>query len=364
MRPPASARLFAPWWIFGLPFDCVTLGEARRRILDAVRTRTRLVFATPNLDFLREASRDGAFRDMILRCGLSLADGAPVVWLGRLLGVPVPMRVAGSSLLDALVQDPGEQGLKVFFFGGDPGLARAASEALDAGRGKATSVGWYDPGFTPLDQMSTPEIIDGINASEADLLVVALGARKGHAWIERNAAALQVPVISHLGAAIGFVSGRTRRAPRFLQAVGMEWAWRMAAEPRLVARYAGDLLFLCKVLLGAAILLARGKFRRAAQGRLHIRMEVEQGVARMILGGGMSARELPRLAEHLSRVSVPRIILDVDALSSVDSAVIGYFYQLRFREPALNVTLSCRPDSPFAGELTLHRAGCLLPFHG
>ena len=81
-----------------------------------------------------------------------------------------------------------------------------------------------------------------MNAARPDFLVVSLGAAKGQAWIMRNLHRLDVPLVSHLGAVVNFVAGEVRRAPRWMQRSGLEWAWRVKEEPALLRRYAGDAL--------------------------------------------------------------------------------------------------------------------------
>ncbi|WP_457832994.1 WecB/TagA/CpsF family glycosyltransferase, partial [Staphylococcus aureus] len=80
---------------------------------------------------------------------------------------------------------------------------------------------------------SSPETIAAINQSGADFLVVALAARKGQQWVQRNRDALQVPLMGHLGAVINFVAGTVSRAPVWVQKTGLEWAWRIKEEPAL-----------------------------------------------------------------------------------------------------------------------------------
>lgn len=233
--------------IAGLPFHCVTTAEAVDRLCVAMRDRQRLFLSTPNLNFLMTAQRDAAFRQSVLQSDLSVADGMPILWLARRQGTPLPERVAGASLFEALRRGDGQAVLgrpvKVFFFGGPPGVAERACQVLNAEYaqgGRMQGVGALCPGFGGVDDMSTPDVLDTINASGADFLVVALGAQKGQAWIVHNLARLQVPVVSHLGAVVNFVAGTVRRAPPAWQRWGLEWLWRIKEEPGLFKRYWRD----------------------------------------------------------------------------------------------------------------------------
>lgn len=234
--------------VAGLPFDVMDTQGAAERLSGAMRDGQRLFLSTPNLNFLVAAQRDEAFRASVLASDLSVADGMPVVWLARLQGTPLPERVAGSSLFDLLRRGAGQQVLgrpiKVYFFGGPPGVAERACAVLNAehaaGRGHMRGVGAQCPGFGPVGAMSPPEAIAAINASGADFLVVALGAQKGQAWIMHNLDRLTVPVVSHLGAVVNFVAGTVQRAPLAWQRLGLEWLWRIRQEPQLFRRYWSD----------------------------------------------------------------------------------------------------------------------------
>ena len=95
------------------------------------------------------------------------------------------------------------------------------------------------------ENISDPALLDQINGSKADFLLVALGAQKGQAWLMANRHKLTVPIVSHLGATLNFLAGTVRRAPAGLQRLGLEWLWRIAQEPYLAARYLMDGTHLC-----------------------------------------------------------------------------------------------------------------------
>ena len=151
------------FWLLGLPVDCITMEQAKARIISAARTRTRLFFATPNVNFLALANRNPSFREAVLRTDLSLVDGMPLVWIARLLGIPVPERVAGSNLIEELLAEELTPPLRVFFFGGAPGVAAAACARVNELQGGLLAVGWHDPGFKNIEKMSDAEVITRIN---------------------------------------------------------------------------------------------------------------------------------------------------------------------------------------------------------
>ncbi|MDG4560520.1 MAG: WecB/TagA/CpsF family glycosyltransferase [Candidatus Competibacter sp.] len=278
--------------LLGLPFDVVTMDETVRRVRDAVRARQRLFLSTPNLNFLIGCQRDAAFRQSVIDSDLSIADGMPLVWISRWLGTPLPERVTGSGLFERLRDEPappGHEPIKVYFFGGPPGAAEAAGRSLNTRPGGMVCVGYETPGFGSIDEMSSQDVLDRINASGADFLIVALGAVKGQAWIQRNRTHLLASVISHLGAVVNFAAGTVSRAPRWVQRAGLEWLWRIKEEPALWRRYWRDALALSGLFFGK--LLPHGlwlrRWRRAGLSAVapEVMLRQEADVARLLIRG-------------------------------------------------------------------------------
>jgi N-acetylglucosaminyldiphosphoundecaprenol N-acetyl-beta-D-mannosaminyltransferase len=234
-------------YLLGLPFDALTLDQAVAQVRWAAQTHTPCFFSTPNLNFLIAAQSNTAFKQSVIDSDLSLADGMPIVWLAKLVGLPIPERVAGSDVFEALRKPHGGKKTKVYFFGGPPGVAQLAAEKINSEDGGLVCVGYETPGFGNVEEMSTAATLDNINNSGAEFLVVALGAVKGQAWIQHNRARLRVPVVSHLGAVINFVAGNVKRAPVWMQKSGLEWLWRVKEEPGLWSRYFNDGAALCKL---------------------------------------------------------------------------------------------------------------------
>ncbi len=276
------------WCLLGLPVDMADINQAVAAIDTAVRSGARLSFVTPNVNWLVRAARDRQERRRILNADLSLIDGGPLVLMARLLGIPVSTRVAGSDLFEALRRRPAFVGhpLKIFFFGGRDGAAEAAAKMINAESNGVQAVGWRNPGYGDVESMSGEDVINDINATAPDFVIVALGAAKGQAWIERNRERLMAPVTAHLGAVIDFTAGGIARAPRRLQHLGLEWAWRIKEEPSLWRRYFEDAIALAGLFLtrvapqlgragrgagapaGAAIMLGVAESRIELSGRL------------------------------------------------------------------------------------------------
>lgn len=328
--------------ILGLPFDDITLQGAVAKVQYAVQTRSPLFISTPNLNFLIASQTDAEFRQSVINSDLSLADGMPIIWIAKLLGIPIKERVAGSTLFEALRSAPvapGNGPLKVFFFGGPEGVAQAAARRLNADQASTPAkaamqcVGFESPGFGSIADMSTPELIARINAAHADFLVVALGASKGQAWIEFNRAHLNVPVVSHLGAVVNFVAGTVKRAPRWAQRFGFEWAWRIKEEPTLWRRYWTDGQDLLKLMTVQILPLAwhtraLAPTHAALQGA-RVRVAEAHGGLVIELTGAWSVFNVAALHGPLvAHVSEARLLtIDLTHVTFADSTIAGALIQ-------------------------------------
>jgi N-acetylglucosaminyldiphosphoundecaprenol N-acetyl-beta-D-mannosaminyltransferase len=311
-------------FLLGLPFDVIDLDTAVARIRAAVASRTRLFISTPNTNFVVAARRDQAFRDSVFHSDMSLMDGKPLVWAARLMGIPVPERVSGADVFEAL-RRPGSDPMSVYLFGGQTGVAARAAANINASQGPLKCVGFDEAGFGSVEDMSDDATIDRINASRADFLVVSLGAAKGQAWIEHNMPRLQVPVVSHLGAVVGFVAGSLKRAPPWMRRSGLEWLWRVKEEPHLWRRYVSDgLVFLrllaCNVVPGA---LRRRTFRQPkepAQKVCEIR-ESETDMTMTLTGTlGSTEQQTIRKICYLSADSSRPLTIDFSGITEMGNS--------------------------------------------
>jgi N-acetylglucosaminyldiphosphoundecaprenol N-acetyl-beta-D-mannosaminyltransferase len=137
----------------------------------------------------------------------------------------------------------------VYFLGGGEGVAEEAARRLAARYAGLQVVGTVCPPHRELTADEHAALIEGIRAANPDLLMVAFTMPRGERWLAANFEALGVPVIVNIGAAIDFAAQRIRRAPRWMQKTGLEWAFRLAREPRrLFGRYASNAWFIARMV--------------------------------------------------------------------------------------------------------------------
>lgn len=169
--------------------------------------------------------------------GLSLLDGAPLVVRARILtGVSAP-RLAGSDLIEPLLDRAELIGLRVGFLGGSIENQALLREMLETKRPQLCVAGWWAPSRDVLaDPVQSRSLAEEINLAHVDMLVVGLGKPRQEVWIASYGNETGAGVLLAFGAVVDFLAGRVRRAPHWMSASGLEWLWRLALEPRRLGR--------------------------------------------------------------------------------------------------------------------------------
>jgi N-acetylglucosaminyldiphosphoundecaprenol N-acetyl-beta-D-mannosaminyltransferase len=232
--------------LLGVPVDALTEAEAVDWVARAIADgRPRLVISV-NPERIMHAGRDPAFAAVLRRADLALADGAGVLWAARRLGHPLPGRVAGVDFVKALAARGAAAGWRFYLLGGGAGVAAAAGGVLrDTYPGfilAGAQAGSPDPGS---DAVTT----EAVRASRAQVLLLAYGAGAEEAWLARNLERSGAIIGLGVGGAFDFISGRARRAPRWMREHGLEWLHRLARQPWRWRRMLALPRFVVRVLL-------------------------------------------------------------------------------------------------------------------
>jgi N-acetylglucosaminyldiphosphoundecaprenol N-acetyl-beta-D-mannosaminyltransferase len=245
--------------ILGVRLDAVTMTEAVDRLDGFVRSGVPHQIVTINIDFIRLAVRDTAFMAVLNGADLAVADGVPVLWAARLLGFHLPERVTGVDLVERVAALSAACGYSLYLLGAAPGVAAAAAAALCGRYPGLRIAGTCSPPYGEHSAREEAEMVARIRGARPDLLLVAFGAPRQDYWIARHKAALAVPVCIGVGGTFDLLAGKLKRAPRWLQRCGLEWAYRLAQEPgRLWKRYLlGDLPFYLRIV-GSRVRMRQG----------------------------------------------------------------------------------------------------------
>lgn len=219
--------------VLGCPLDSVTIDEAVDRCEQAIESRSYLQHMSINAAKLVALRDDPAMREMITPCGLITADGQSVVWAARVLGAKLPERVAGIDLMTRMLEAANAKGYGVYVLGARPDVLDNALERLRK-RYPALKVAGSRDGYYADEEAAA--VSEAIRNSEADILFVAMSSPRKEYFLGERGNSLGVPFTMGVGGSIDVIAGVTRRAPRLLQRAGLEWAYRLAQEPRRLAR--------------------------------------------------------------------------------------------------------------------------------
>lgn len=243
---PSAIRRSPAVNLLGIDIDAISNAEALDQIERwiAARNRPHLVM-TPDTTALMHAQSVAELRRAYRQADLVTADGTGLVWASRQLGRPLPERVTGIDLLNALCQRSAERRDRVFLLGARPGVADEASEVLCRHHPGLTIVGTQHGYFA--DRQSE-RVVREINAAEPDLLLVGMGVPHQEVWMCANGPNLTVPLVMGVGGSFDVLAGRVRRAPATWQRLSLEWLWRAMLEPRRLWRARLIPRFMLKVL--------------------------------------------------------------------------------------------------------------------
>jgi N-acetylglucosaminyldiphosphoundecaprenol N-acetyl-beta-D-mannosaminyltransferase len=248
--------------IAGVEFDALTEEQVVARVMEGLRIGRGGWIVTPNVDICRRVGRDPGALALIGRASIVVADGMPLVWASRLGDKPLPERVTGASLIFSLSAAAAAGGRSVYLLGGEPGVPdKAAAELVSRSPGlRVAGTEAPPPGFG-LDLVR-----ERLAAARPDIVFAGLGFPRQEQVIAAVAPGLPGTWFVGCGAAIPFAAGALRRAPEWMQQAGLEWAWRLASEPRrLFRRYLiEDLPFAVRLLITAKTAAAQAS-RRASR---------------------------------------------------------------------------------------------------
>ncbi|WP_198034827.1 WecB/TagA/CpsF family glycosyltransferase [Bradyrhizobium sp. WSM1417] len=315
--------------LLGLPVDAIDFRTLMETMDAAVAQREAFLISTPNVNFLLKSHRNAAFRASILHSDLCLVDGMPLIWIAKLLRVPIRERLAGSDLFGRL-KARADRPLRVFLFGGTGDLAVRVGVKLNLEKSGLECVGALNPGFGTVDDLSSSEIIETINRSGADLLAVFLNAEKAQAWLLHNHARLTVPVRAQFGATINFEAGTVKRAPQLLRSTGFEWLWRIKEEPYLWRRYWSDGCSLLGLLLFSVLPLAVDAALNRPRDNLSVQFRDGGDHVTISPIGSAAGADVERIVPLIDRglVAGKPIKFDLSRTSHIDGRFFGVLLAL------------------------------------
>ncbi len=268
-----AARPLATTPVMGLPLVCETTADVVPALLSPGQ---RCVYFM-NAHCFNVRARCPTYKRALNRADVLLPDGIGVEIAAKLGGASIPENLNGTDLTPGLMTAAAQKGLSVFLLGGRSGTAQRAAQKLcthTPGLQIAGTCNGYD------DLHNTEALIDRINASGADIVLVAMGVPLQELWIDKHAHRLNARLIMAVGGLFDFLAGNVRRAPVPVRRARLEWVWRLAMEPRRLARryLIGNFNFLARATHHA---LSQASANASAKRTLDIGVA---GVALALLG--------------------------------------------------------------------------------
>lgn len=243
--------------ILGVPIDRITRDEAgtiTENLIKESNKTCKMIFA-PNVEFIMYAQKDKEFAAILKQSELSTPDSIGIMIGAKLQKKSFKERIPGQSYFRKIIELSNEKGYSIYMLGGKPGIAEVAKENLEKLFPNVNIVGTHHGYFSENEEK---EVIKEINTLQPNVLFVALGAPRQEKWIYEHRNELKVDVAAGQGGTYDYEAGRIKRAPVFIQKMGIEWFWRLCREPSRIKRQLVLPVYLFKVLFAKD--KTKGKF--------------------------------------------------------------------------------------------------------
>jgi len=237
--------------VLGVDIDRLDMRQTVERCREIIESGQTAQHVSINVAKLVALHDDPRLRAIVERCEIISADGQPIVWASRLLGEPLPERIAGIDLMHALLSLAERERYRVFFLGARHEVLERAVARIEVDHPNLEIAGQRDGYFADT---ASGEVASAIRAAQPHVLFVAMSSPRKEYWLAEHGRTLGVPLVMGVGGALDVVAGVTRRAPRWAQSAGLEWLFRLAQEPqRLGQRYVVTNLAFMRLFVAAVV---------------------------------------------------------------------------------------------------------------
>ncbi len=231
IRPPRTVS------VLDIPLALTDYERTLDWIDQMVQARERGYVCVCNVHAVMASSEDPELRASLLSSSLNVPDGQPLVWAINALGHSLAGRVYGPELMSRSCARAADTQQRLYLYGGrNQGALVQLALNLRQRHPGVKIVGGYSPPHRPLDEEEQSAVVDEINRSRADVVWVGIGVPKQEKWMAMMRPRLEAPVLAGVGAAFDFHAGLVPQAPNWIQEAGLEWAYRLAHEPRRLWR--------------------------------------------------------------------------------------------------------------------------------
>ncbi|MCH7515078.1 MAG: WecB/TagA/CpsF family glycosyltransferase [Bacteroidetes bacterium] len=217
-------------FLFNTPVDCLTLDETVERINHAIREGRQVIHTCINANKVVLMEKDGELHKNVIEADIINADGQAVVWVSRLLKTPLPERVPGIDLMEQLLDLAHQKGYTTYFLGATQDVVEKVVEFYSKRHSEKIIAGFRNGYFTPEEQS---QIAIEINNSGCSILFVAIPSPKKENFINQYRNLMSnVNLLMGVGGSFDVITGKVKRAPKWMQDNGLEWLFRLLQEPR------------------------------------------------------------------------------------------------------------------------------------
>lgn len=220
-------------------FDCDVANLTMKETLDEIEKIIQKGQVTQhvviNAGKIVQMSKDQRLKEIVKNCPIINADGQSIVWASKLLNKPLPERVAGIDLMDNLIRISAKKKYGIYFFGAKEDVVREVIKKYKY-KYPTLKVSGYRNGYFNEEDISS--IVNDMRKSNADILFVAFSSPKKEYWLSENIDKINIPFCMGVGGSFDVIAGKTKRAPKWMQRIGLEWFYRFLQEPgRMWKRY-------------------------------------------------------------------------------------------------------------------------------
>lgn len=215
--------------LFGIHMDPLRMDDVVERCSLAIRTRRRMLVGVLNAAKVVNLRRNPVLRESIIECDMIVADGQSVVWASKLLGRPLPERIAGIDLFIRLLELADTESRSIALLGATPDVLSSLEKVI-RDRYPNVRIACSHHGYFKAEE--SEDIATSIRQSQADMLFLGMVSPKKEIFLATYGPTLGIPVLHGVGGSFDVLAGLTKRAPALWQRLGMEWAYRVLQEPR------------------------------------------------------------------------------------------------------------------------------------
>ena len=247
--------------ILGLTVNRITMTELLGVANDCIASRKKLLLGVVNVAKVVNARKDEKLRQSLEEADLIVADGLPIVWLSKLLGDPLPGRIAGIDLMYELLREADQKNYGIYFLGAKAEVVQAVVDKVKREYPGVRVAGFRDGYFNDQQEKA---IAEDIRDSNADIIFVAISPPKKEIFLRKWGQVMNVPICHGVGGSFDVFTGVTKRAPLWMQNNGLEWFYRFMQEPRRMwKRYLITNTIFVKMCFSEVLRVRLSKFKRS-----------------------------------------------------------------------------------------------------